>query len=271
MSTTGTTLLRWQGGTLRAVEYCDPAETSVLAADSWLVSDGRSLAIDLHRDRFFAAVEMQRPGMGAELGLVDFWATVMASIPPLGQQFPRVELQLLRETPVLVMRQRPAPELKVSVTVATHRGADPRTQPTIKGPDTAALSKARTEAQRRGADEAIILSPDGYVVEGAYSAMLWWRGGVLCAPSLELERVDSVTARSVITLASALGVDVHYESAAPNDLDGLEVWSLSALHGIRIVTAWTDGPGLAEEPGRLFQWRARLDRLRKPLQSAALT
>jgi branched-subunit amino acid aminotransferase/4-amino-4-deoxychorismate lyase len=225
------------------------------------------LAINLHRDRFFAAVELQRPEAPDELGLEEFWSAVVRQIPQSGDHFPRVELQLIRETPVLVMRARPAPERKLSATVATHAGKDPRTQPTIKGPNTAELLKARTDAQLRGADEAVITSPEGYVVEGAYSAILWWRGGILCAPSLDLERVDSVTARSVIALATALGVDVHYESATPGELDGLEVWALSALHGIRIVTFWVDGPAMAEEPGRLAQWRARLDRLRKPLSA----
>lgn len=264
MSTTGTRLFRWHGGDLTPLEHCDPGETRILAADSWLVSDGNTLAIDLHRDRFFAAVERQQPAPAAELALGDFWSAAIAAIPRVGDQFPRVELQLLRDAPMLVLRQRPAPELKLSVTVTSHPGADPRSQPTIKGPDTTALLHARTQAQQRGADEAIILSPEGFIVEGAYSAMLWWRGGILCAPSPELERVDSVTARSVIALATALGVDVHYESVAPDALDGLEVWALSALHGIRIVTAWVDGPALAEEPGRLSNWRARLDRLRKP-------
>ncbi|MEX1080359.1 MAG: aminotransferase class IV [Homoserinimonas sp.] len=269
MSTTGTTLFRWQGGEFTTLEHCDPVPTSILAADSWLVSDGRALALDLHRDRFFAAVEQQYAGDSAGLGLVDFWSRVLAEIPRDGDQFPRVELQLVRGAPVLVMRQRPAPELKVSVTVVTHAGPDPRTNPTIKGPDTAALLQARVEAQARGADEAIILSPDGFIVEGSNSALLWWRGGILCAPSPELDRVDSVTARSVIALATALGVDVHYESVSPAELDGLETWALSALHGIRIVTAWADGPALAEEPDRLFRWRSRLDRLKKPLPSRA--
>jgi branched-subunit amino acid aminotransferase/4-amino-4-deoxychorismate lyase len=269
MSTTNSTLLRWQRGELTPLDYCDPAETTILAADSWLVSDGQVLAINLHRDRFFAAVEQQRPDADSGLGLEEFWSAVIQEISHGGNQFPRVELQLVRGAPVLVMRARPAPERKLSLAVATHQGPDPRTRPTIKGPDTAELLKARTDAQLRGADEAIITSPEGNVVEGAYSAMLWWRGGILCAPSLDLERVDSVTARSVIALATALGIDVHYESVTQDELDGLEVWALSALHGIRIVTSWVDGPDLAEEPGRLAQWRARLDRLRKPLSADA--
>jgi branched-subunit amino acid aminotransferase/4-amino-4-deoxychorismate lyase len=265
MSTTGTALFRWQGSQLMPIEHCDPAEARILAADSWLVRDGNALAIDLHRDRFFNAVDLQLPDRSAELSLGAFWSAALEATPRSGDRFPRVELQLLRDSPALVFRQRPAPELTLSVTVASHLGPDPRTQPTIKGPDTAALLRARTGAQQRGGDEAIILSPDGYIVEGAYSAILWWRGGILCAPSPELNRVDSVTARSVIALATALGVGVHYESVTPDALDDLEVWALSALHGIRIVTAWVDGPAVAEEPGRLSRWRARLDRLRKPL------
>lgn len=264
MSMTGTQF-RWHDGRLTPLEYRDPAETGILAADSWLVTDGQVLAIDLHRARFFAAVEQQRPGLSAQLDLVDFWAAAMGAIPRIGQQFPRVELKRVRDAPMLVMRQRTAPELKLSATVTTHQGPDPRTRPTIKGPDTAALLQARAQAQLRGADEAVILDADGHIVEGAYSAILWWRGGILCAPSPELERVDSVTARSVIALATALGVDVYYEPVTPDDLDSLEVWALSALHGIRIVTSWVDGPAVAEEPGRLHTWRARLDRLRKPL------
>jgi hypothetical protein len=49
------------------------------------------------------------------------------------------------------------------------------------------------------------------------------------------------------------------------------VWALNALHGIRIVTGWVDGPATAELPGRLDVWRARLDALRKPLPTASLT
>ncbi|MDQ1606009.1 MAG: hypothetical protein QOJ18_376, partial [Microbacteriaceae bacterium] len=48
------------------------------------------------------------------------------------------------------------------------------------------------------------------------------------------------------------------------------IWAVNALHGIRIVTAWVDGPQTAEEPGRLTKWRTLLDRLRKPLPPAAV-
>lgn len=249
---------RWHEGELVPLDYCDMADTTIAAADSWLVTDGSTLALDLHRRRFFEAAE----------GLIDdldgFWSSSIASIPRTGDWFPRVEVQLRSGAALAVFRLRTAPALARSVRVASHAGPDPRIAPRTKGPDTAVLLRLRTEAQAAGADEAVILS-DGFVVEGAYSAILWWRGDVLCAPSPELDRVDSVTARSVITLATALGIDIYYESVVPAELDGCEIWALSALHGIRIVTEWIDGPAAAELPGRLATWRTRLERLRRPL------
>ena len=102
--------------------------------------------------------------------------------------------------------------------------------------------------------------------QGSWSRLQsWWRGDILCSPPTQFERIDSVTARSVLTLATALGLDTHEEACTPAELDGTEVWALSALHGARIATAWVDGPQLAERPGRLGAWRARLDALRRPI------
>ena len=250
---------RWHDGRLEFLDYCDMTETVVEAADSWLVTDGRTLALDLHRSRFFDAAE----SWGLDLDA--FWDAAISAIPREGDWFPRVELQSRSGAPLLVFRLRSAPALTRSVVVASHVGPDPRTRPTVKGPDLEAMLRIRTAVQPRGAEEAVILSPDGYVVEGAYSAMVWWRGSILCAPSLSLERIDSVTARSLLGLATALGTEIYFESVTPAELDGTEVWSLGALHGPRIVTRWVDGPGMAALPGRLDVWRTRLAALRHPL------
>ena len=232
-------------------------DTAIVAADSWLVHDGDVLALDLHRERFLGAV-------GETAGAAAFWDAAIAAIPREGDWFPRVELQARNGGTLFVFRLRSAPELHRSIRLVS-ADHDPRTVPGIKGPDTDVLLALRTAAQQRGADEAVILSPDGAIVEGATTSLLWWRGDALCAPSPELARVDSVTARSVIALATALGLDILYESVPPGDLDGLEIWALSALHGIRIVTEWVSGPSTAELPGRLGVWRSRLERLRRPL------
>ena len=150
--------------------------------------------------------------------------------------FPRVELQSRSGAPLLVFRLRSAPERERSVVVATAPAPDPRTAPWTKGPDLATMLRLRTDVQSLGAGEAVILDDDGFVVEGAYSSLVWWRGSILCTPPDDFGRVPSVTARSLLTLASALGTETFAEAVTPAELDGVELWALSALHGPRIVT-----------------------------------
>jgi branched-subunit amino acid aminotransferase/4-amino-4-deoxychorismate lyase len=261
-----TTVYLWRDGALEARDDCDVLPASIEAADSWLVAEGTVLALDLHRTRFMTSIPRGRylrvdPG--------GFWDAALAAIPRTGDWFPRVELRLQILKPQLLLRLREAPERKRSIVLATHAGRDPRTAPRFKGPDLEAMTRLRTEAQKRGADDAVILSPDGHITDGSTTSLAWWRGDSLCVPADELDRIDGVTVRSVVTLATALGIDVLHESMRPEDLDGLEVWALNALHGIRIVTSWIDGPATAEQPGRLAAWQARLDALRKPLPEPA--
>lgn len=253
---------RWRDGLLEPLDDADLTAAAVLVADSWLVAEGTALALGLHRARFLDAVGAS---MDASVDAEAFWDAAIAAIPREGDWFPRVELQERSGAPQLVFRLRPAPQRGRSLVLASASGPDPRRSPAVKGPDGEALQRLHAQAQRQGADEAVILTPEGYVVEGASTALLWWHGKVLTGPLAEFARVDSVTARSVIALATALGLDVHEEPATPPELDGLEIWAVNALHGIRIVTGWVDGPAPAEQPGRLAAWRARLDRLRRPL------
>jgi branched-subunit amino acid aminotransferase/4-amino-4-deoxychorismate lyase len=257
-------LLRWNADTARLlpVDAVPASFGDVRVADSWLVTDGTMLGLALHRERFFRSAVLQ----GHSLDLSPFWAAAVAAIPRSGEWFPRVDLRAHPDGAVdLLLHLRPAPVRTSSVVVTTHGGADPRRTPSIKGPDLDRLGLVRIAAAGGGADEVVLVAEDGSVIEGAYSALLWWRGNALCSPAPELARVDSVTARSALTLAAALGVDVLHERSTPQDLDGREVWALNAAQGIRIVREWQNGPALAAEPGRLALWRSRMAALRKPL------
>ena len=259
MSSVIADVFRWGEGGLQLLDYCELTDRSITAADSWLVTEGTTLALDLHRQRFMTSIprdyyRTSDPGA--------FWDAAIASIPRTGDWFPRVELH---SGPKFLFRLRSAPELKKSLALVTHRGRDPRTTPLFKGPDLEAMTRLRTAAQKQGADEAVILTSDGYVIESSQSAIVWWRGSILCSPPPEFDRVNSVTARSLLGLATALGVELHTEAVTPAELEGVEVWALNALHGARIVTSWVGGPQTAELPGRLALWRDRLAALRHEL------
>ncbi len=256
----------WQRGELVAREDCDVAPATVEVADSWLVEEGAVRGLDVHRERFLTSIPRSR---ARDLELDAFWAAAIASIPRHGAWFPRVELREQLGMPQLLFRLREAPVLQRSLVLTTHTGRDPRTAPTVKGPDLASMVRLRTEAQRRGADEAVLVTDDGHVVEGSTTSIVWWEGGTLAVVDRALARIPSTTERTVVALATALGVPVEERRVRPEELDGLEVWALNALHGIRIVTAWQGGPpATAEEPGRLSRWRLRMDALRRPLPDA---
>lgn len=258
------TVSLWREDRLEPRDDCDVLPATIEAADSWLVAEGAVRGLDLHRARFMTSIPR---GRYRQLDPEAFWDASMAAVPREGSWFPRVELRTQRLEPQLLLRLREAPEPKRSIVLRTHAGRDPRTAPRFKGPDLEAMTRLRTQAQHHGADEAVLLSPEGFVAEGSTTSLAWWRGDTLCVPSADIERIDGVTIRSVLTLAAALGLDVLHESVMPAELDGLEVWALNALHGIRIVTSWVDGPAVAEKPGRLTAWRARLDALRRPMDA----
>jgi branched-subunit amino acid aminotransferase/4-amino-4-deoxychorismate lyase len=255
-------IYRWHGGELIALDYCDMTDTAIEVADSWLVVDGAVLGLELHRTRFLGSMPTEvRNAMDADA----FWASAVDLLPRDGDWFPRVELQRRTGSNLLVLRVRSAPARSNNLVVASWPDGDPRTQPAVKGPDLETMTRVRTTVQAIGANEAIITTADGYVVEDSHSGLLWWRGDILCGAPVDFPRVDSVTVRTVLTLAAALGTETWEEAVTPSEIADTELWSLNALHGIRIVTNWIDGPSVAQLPGRLALWRARMDALRKPI------
>lgn len=233
----------------------EPApDAAAQVADSWLVEDGLVRAGSAHRARFRHSVEA-RGGDGARAAAAI--AALGALVPERGRWFPRIDLA----GGELVGRLRVAPAGQHEARIVT-ADRDPRTEPAIKGPDLDACLALRSEAELVGVSEAIILD-EGAVVDGTTSAILWWRGETLCEPARSLERVDSITAGLVRRIADELGVPVRGELATPADIAGCEVWILSALHGIRGVTAWQGGPVVAA-PARAPAWQRRLEAVRRP-------
>ena len=241
-----THVFRWAGGSVVEEEWCDPHAGSVRVADSWLVVDGSAVNVAMHVARFTSSLAAVDPAMDAQA----FASDSIAMIPAEGRWFPRLEAIDYGDGALLRFHLREAPEALTDVALAT-APRDPRTQTNVKGPDLAALG-----ALRRGLDigEAVILD-DGFIAEGAWSSIVWWVNDTLHIVDSAIPRLPSVTERTIRDHAAFIGAPVASARVRPEDLDGAEVWTLSALHGIRVVTDWRDGPAVHVEPGRVDYWR----------------
>ncbi|WP_111718921.1 aminotransferase class IV [Homoserinimonas sp. OAct 916] len=243
------------------------ATPHLLVADSWLVEDGLVRAISLHRDRFFRTARTWY----TQPVLDSFWDAALGVLPGTGRWFPRVEVQegttagTGPDRPRLALRLRTAPSTNRQMALASHRGPDPRTRPSVKGPDIPSLNAARAKVAPE-ADDTVILDARGHIVDGATTAILWWRGDTLVSPPSDLKRVDSITAKTIRLLASQTGIRCTVERAHVKDLAGCRVWAVNALHGIRSVSAWMDGPDLDSDDADDDRWVRSLAALRRPIR-----
>jgi branched-subunit amino acid aminotransferase/4-amino-4-deoxychorismate lyase len=259
--TAGESLSGWTPGRGLGRQADPAADGPLLAADSWLVRDGRVRAYGRHRERFLrACAECGGPGQHR---LVEFWADVTAALPRSGTWFPRVELA--SGPPELRLRLRPAPPLGAEIRVWSVGQQDPRTAPRRKGPDLGALARVRAGASGAGGQEAVLVTPSGVVLEAPTASVLWWEDGTLCLPPPRLPLLPGVTAGLVQERAVRHGIRIAHRERTLAALDGREVWLVNALHGIRPVTGWAGGELAAGPALRAAEWREWLESLTEPL------
>ena len=242
-------------------------EVNLAAADSWLVEDGRVRSLDLHFARFSAGLEANAQATSpiSALDLADFYDAVMAKLPLTGRWFPRIEYHAECPENPLFFRLREAPDQLNGMVLYSYEEPDPRVNPTVKGPDLSLGMQLRRKAIVHGADEAVLLTAEGFISEGALSSLVWWQGNVLCAPDHEIPWIDSVTRREVFEIAKALGLETKLVKARPADLAGLEIWGLSSLQGIRLVTDWVNLGAPVGKANHLETFQRRLRMLAGPL------
>lgn len=182
--------------------------------DSFLVRDGRSIRPDLHRRRFGAGY----PDLGP--------------VPPRGSWFPRVTDH--------GVEWRPAPALRSATVLWLPEESDPRTSPTVKGPDLPALLELRERARGHGADDAVLLAPgaEPCVREAATSALVFFSGGVpIMAPRGEILESTTVCA----TVEAGLLPEPRRREITVDEALTLPAWAASALHGWTPVVGWIRG------------------------------
>jgi branched-chain amino acid aminotransferase len=79
-------------------------------------------------------------------------------------------------------------------------------------------SLAKVEALKAGYDEAIMLSPQGFVAECSGENIFVARHGMLISPPLSAGALEGITQSSVIAIARDLGFEVVLDNVARSDL-----------------------------------------------------
>lgn len=235
----------------------DEPEPRLLVADSWLAKDGHVRALHLHRQRFLASCH-QLAGIH-EKTAAPFWKEALTKIPKTGLWFPRIELAGTSERPVFQLRVRQAPPLHATIRLADHHISDFRQTPRHKGPDLTRIGMIRRSLLDRGAEEGILTTPRGYVLEGLTTNILWWENNILCCPPPAYRILPGITAKLIRLVALHKNIPVAHRKRKLQDLNDREVWAVNALHGIRQVVNWSGSPFKTVQHTDIGDWRNALE------------
>ncbi|BAU95379.1 class IV aminotransferase [Corynebacterium suranareeae] len=234
------TYLVWDGFSL--VE--DDLESTPKVVDSYLVKDHQVVRWDLHEQRFARSIDSDP---------WNFLHEVRKAIPSHGSWFPKIEWHGGNDFAVQI---RPAPALRETTSLWLSETPDPRTQPTIKGPDLDVLAYLRSRAVNNGCDDALLISADGFILEAANATVVFWADPqTVIVPSGEV--LPSVTLAATIPLWHKAGIKVIYQNIRHIDFPA---WCGSSLHGWTPVVSWGRGSGkfTAAKPPSVKPWNAQL-------------
>jgi aminodeoxychorismate lyase len=117
---------------------------------------------------------------------------------------------------------------------------------------------ARSEADAVGADEALLLNTDGFVVEGAGSNLFWIDGDAICTPPLAGGILAGVTRAVVLDICRSLGVNVREDNVTVEELRRRQGVFLSVSSWGVVEAKSLDGHDLGHSPQidqiRLAYW-----------------
>ncbi len=122
-----------------------------------------------------------------------------------------------------------------------HPGGHPWELAGVKTLSYAPNMAAGRVAREAGFDEALLISREGWILEGPTNTVLWVVGGTIETPTLGLGILDSVTRRITLRHARQLGLEIREDRYTIDRLDrASEVAWLSSVTEVTPVVAVGD-------------------------------
>jgi branched-subunit amino acid aminotransferase/4-amino-4-deoxychorismate lyase len=106
-----------------------------------------------------------------------------------------------------------------------------------KTTDRAQFDRALDAARAAGRDDALLLTPGGFVAETAIYSVLWWEDGKLCGPAFDLGVLPGV-GRARLTELVGQVEERHYNLI---EIQGLPLFLVNSVRGIvKVATMDSD-------------------------------
>lgn len=230
----------WQDNGFVAITQ--PKTTEILVADSWRVQNGAIWGLADHVQRFMAGIAQQNPNPALRQDITaqklqDALQQKLADIStvhPGVELFPRISMEAHEGSWRIVLLVRPAPEPRQTTSLWIPDYTDPRTRPTVKGPDIGLMRGLMHEAP---ADD-VVLHDGTNVHETTTGALLVWLAPehlVLCQATKQLA---SISAQRIANHARSHNIEVTTRLVTIQELASGEypVWFSNTLHGISPVS-----------------------------------
>jgi branched-chain amino acid aminotransferase len=157
-------------------------------------------------------------------------------------------------SPVVVMTLHPAPSLDEAPsqrwTLKTSSFKLPADEPLAQFKNCNKLPQilARAEAEHAGANEALLLNTDGYVVEGASSNLFWIAGQTIVTAPLASGILSGITRLVVLELCRNLGLAAEERRITGSDLAKADGVFLSLSSAGIVAAESLDGTRLRQSP-----------------------
>jgi branched-chain amino acid aminotransferase len=203
------------------------------------VYGGRPFALDEHLARMTRSAE----GLRLPLDAAAVRADIETLLAGAGDHEGLVRAVVTRGGRRIVLAEA-IRELAPTVALASITYAPPRLLDGIKSLSYGANMLATRLAREAGADDAVLVTPHGRVLEAPTRSLFAVLGGVLCTPPLSERILDSITRRALLAV-----VDVRERPITLEELLGAdEAFLASTTHEVLPVHS-VDGRALPPAPG----------------------